>query len=133
MENRLIHSYLNDGYIYCIHVLGQKTVKIGKTQMKDKYNEEEVLTKLLGRYSTFNADCYILTYIRVGDHHKAEIKVFNLLNDLHYKMEQYIYNETRIKDAFNTIAMLYPNVNTLICENLNTTILSNVNKKLRNA
>lgn len=126
----LVNSYLNDGYIYCIHVKGSETVKIGKTTMNSKYNEEEVLSKLLNRYSTYYPDCYILNYIRVGNYHKAEVTIFNLLDHLHSNKEHFQFNETEITNAFNIIKELYPDVNSLV-KNTNINLLAKTNIILR--
>lgn len=127
--NKIINSYKNDGYIYCIHTKGKNTVKIGKTSLENKSNEE-TLTKLLNRYSTYEPNCYIMRSIRVGDCHKAEDKIFELLSNKHYAKEHYYYDEKCINEAFEKISKLYPNVITLI-KDVDAVTLTKINKQLK--
>ena len=134
MDQKLIDSFNNDGYIYCIHTTGKKTVKIGKTGVNKNNNKDDnedmVETRLLSRYSTSDPDCKIIFLKRVGNHHAAEIKIFELLSDLHYKLEHFNFDEVRIKNAFNTIATMYPHINSLVCK-MNIDTITNINKSRR--
>lgn len=141
--SKIIDAYENDGYIYCIitgsfiegtlnteRVSGQgkQIVKIGKISLKK--SEENTLSDLLNRYSTYFPDCKIYKFIRVSNRHKAETKIFEMLSELSYKKEHFYFDENKIDNAFNEIKMLFPDINTIV---INSEIdqISRINKNLR--
>jgi hypothetical protein len=133
--NKLVESYYNDGYIYCLST-GLKAndiplVKIGKIGMKVNDTEQQVINKLLRRYNTYYPDYDVIQFVRVGNFHKAELSVFQLLKDtgLHYKREIY-YNNDIISDVFDNIREEYPNIQEQLLKSDSTTI-STLNNKIR--
>jgi hypothetical protein len=133
--DELLDSYYNDGYIYCLST-GLKVndvplVKIGKIGMKVNDTEQQVINKLLRRYNTYYPDYDVIQFVRVGNFHKAELSVFQLLKDtgLHYKREIY-YNNDIISDVFDNIREEYPNIQEQLLKSDSTTI-STLNNKIR--
>ena len=132
-EEQLIESYYNDGYVYCLSTgLNHDDVplvKIGKIEMKRNDTEQQVLNKLLRRYNTYYPDYDVIQFVRVGNCHKAELYVFELLKEYHYKREIYYYNEI-ISDMFEKICDEYPSIQEqLVC--IDTNVVSVVNSKIR--
>lgn len=135
IENKIIDSYYNDGYVYCLltplYAMGHQLVKIGKIEMKRNETDQQVINKLIRRYNTYYSDKYdILHFERVGNCHDAEKRIFDILNTLNYKREIYMYNDKKISDAFEVITNEYPCIQKLLC-NSDVNILSNTNKRLR--
>lgn len=131
----LLDSVKNDGYIYCIltgmkNKMGDNLVKIGKIEMKRNETEHQVINKLLRRYNTYYPDYEIVQFIRTGNHHEAEIYIFDLLKHLHYKREHYIYNAKDIEDAFNNGNEKFPNIQELL-EKSSVEDISLLNKNIR--
>ena len=133
--DKLVESYYNDGYIYCLST-GLKVndiplVKIGKIGMKIHDTEQQVINKLLRRYNTYYPDYDVIQFVRVGNCHKAEMSVFQLLKDtgLHYKREIY-YNNAIISDVFDNIKEEYPNIQEQLLKS-DSTIISTLNNKIR--
>jgi hypothetical protein len=116
----------NDGIIYCISY--NDKVKIGKTKMLK--TEEETLTKLLTRYSTYHPDCVLFCHQRVGNTHKAEHKIFNILESIHYKGEHFYFNKELIRNAFVEIKTEFLNINDYIRQQ-NVENLTSINQSLR--
>ena len=137
--DKLVDSYYNDGYIYCLST-GLKVndislVKIGKIGMKVNDTEQQVINKLLRRYNTYYPDYDVLQFVRVGNCHKAELSVFELLKDtgLHYKREIY-YNNNKISEVFDNIREEYPSIQEQLLKSDSITIssLNNTIRKLEN-
>jgi hypothetical protein len=137
--DKLVDSYYNDGYIYCLST-GLKVndislVKIGKIGMKINDTEQQVINKLLRRYNTYYPDYDVLQFVRVGNCHKAELSVFELLKDtgLHYKREIY-YNNNKISEIFDNISKEYPSIQDQLLKSDSMTIssLNNTIRKLEN-
>jgi hypothetical protein len=137
--DKLVDSYYNDGYIYCLST-GLKVndislVKIGKIGMKVNDTEQQVINKLLRRYNTYYPDYDVLQFVRVGNCHKAELSVFELLKDtgLHYKREIY-YNNNKISEIFDNISKEYPSIQDQLLKSDSITIssLNNTIRKLEN-
>lgn len=137
--DKLLDSYYNDGYIYCLST-GLKVndvplVKIGKIGMKVNDTEQQVINKLLRRYNTYYPDYEIIHFIRVGNCHKAELSVFELLKDtrLHYKREIY-YNNNKISEVFDNIKEEFPSIQEQLLKSNSTTTsnLNNIIRKLEN-
>jgi hypothetical protein len=109
--NRLIE---NDGFIYCIRTNlkynNKHIVKIGKTKFGNKTSKTQVENHIMQRYGTYYPDCTILYLQRVGDHHKAERMIFNILKKNHVKKELFYYVDANIKIAFRKIINKYPSV-----------------------
>jgi hypothetical protein len=133
--DKLVDSYYNDGYIYCLST-GLKAndislVKIGKIGMKVNDTEQQVINKLLRRYNTYYPDYEVIQFVRVGNCHKAELSVFELLKDtgLHYKREIY-YNNNKISEVFDNISKEYPSIQDQLLKSDSITI-SSLNNKLR--
>jgi chitinase len=134
-ENKIINSYYNDGYVYClltpIYSSNNKLAKIGKIEMKRSDTEQQVINKLIRRYNTYYSDKYeIIHFERVGNCHDAEKMIFNILNNLHYKRELYKYDEDKMSNAFDIMTDEYPCIQKLLCKT-GISILSNTNKILR--
>jgi hypothetical protein len=127
-----IDGYHNDGYVYCIktgnHINGKQIVKIGKTVMKE--SEYVTLSTLLNRYSTYHPNCIIYKSVRVSNCHKAEVDIFNILKDIHYKKEHFYFDENKIEQAFDLIKTSYPDINTVV-SNSDIVTVSNLNKQIR--
>ena len=137
--DKLLDSYYNDGYIYCLST-GLKVndvplVKIGKIGMKVNDTEQQVINKLLRRYNTYYPDYEVIQFIRVGNCHKAELSVFELLKDtgLHYKREIY-YNNNKISEVFDNIKEEFPSIQEQLLKSNSTTTsnLNNIIRKLEN-
>lgn len=133
--DKLVDSYYNDGYIYCLST-GLKVndvplVKIGKIGMKVNDTEQQVINKLLRRYNTYYPNYEVIHFIRVGNCHKAELSVFELLKDtgLHYKREIY-YNNNKISEVFDNIKEEFPSIQEQLLKS-NSTITSNLNNIIR--
>ena len=129
---KAIDGYQNDGYVYCIktdnQINGNQIVKIGKTSMKE--TEDITLSTLLNRYSTYHPNCIIYKSIRVSNCHKAEVDIFNILKDIHYKKEHFYFDENKIQQAFDLIKTSYPDINTIV-SNSDIVMVSNLNKQIR--
>lgn len=135
MEKNILDSYYNDGYIYCFMSglkckNGNNLVKIGKTSLKKSYTEQQTLNGLINRYSTYYPDFEIIHFIRVGNCHLAELRVFELLNDLHYNKEHYIFNDKIINQVFEQILLEYPNIQELI-KKVDINVLNNINRFIK--
>lgn len=137
--DKLLDSYYNDGYIYCLST-GLKVndvplAKIGKIGMKVNDTEQQVINKLLRRYNTYYPDYEVIHFIRVGNCHKAELSVFELLKDtgLHYKREIY-YNNNKISEVFDNIKEEFPSIQEQLLKSNSTTTsnLNNIIRKLEN-
>ena len=137
--DKLLDSYYNDGYIYCLST-GLKVndvplAKIGKIGMKVNDTEQQVINKLLRRYNTYYPDYEVIQFIRVGNCHKAELSVFELLKDtgLHYKREIY-YNNNKISEVFDNIKEEFPSIQEQLLKSNSTTTsnLNNIIRKLEN-
>lgn len=129
---KAIDGYHNDGYVYCIKtdslIEGNQIVKIGKIGMRE--SEENTLSTLLSRYSTYHPNCIIYKSIRVSNCHKAEKYIFEILKDIHYKKEHFYFDEKLINIAFGKIKIEYPDINTtVINSDINT--VSHLNKYIR--
>jgi hypothetical protein len=138
--DKLVDSYYNDGYIYCLST-GLKVndislVKIGKIGMKVNDTEQQVINKLLRRYNTYYPDYEVIQFVRVGNCHKAELSVFELLKDtgLHYKREIYYNNHNIISNVFDNIREDYPSIQDQLLKSDSITIstLNNTIRKLEN-
>ena len=132
---KAIDGYNNDGYIYCItgtfienNNTIYKTCKIGKTEMKT--TSDKTLSALLDRYSTYIPDSKIYKFIRVSNCHKAEVNIFEILKDVHYKKEHFYFDQNKIDYAFNRIKTDYPDINTIVI-NSDIITVSNLNKQIR--
>lgn len=130
MEQQIIDSYRNDGFIYCISYGDGSNIKIGKMQNNICDTLEDSETKLLTRYSTYYPDCKIIKCVRVGNYHNAEREIFNLLREIHYKKEHYFNNKNLINDAFTIIMNKYPDVNQLLLK-CNPIEMTRINDYLR--
>jgi len=131
----IINSYYNDGYIYCLktplYSSNENLVKIGKISMKKKETEQQIVDKLIRRYSTYYSDNFEIIYFkRVGNCHEAEKEIFNVLKNIHYKKEMYLYKQKQISSAFDTISAEYPCLQTLL-NKVDVYTLSSINKTLR--
>lgn len=125
LQEELIDSYINDGYIYCILPKSNDkppVVKIGKTICEKN---------LLARYSTYLPGCSILLCKRTGNLHLAEKMVFKELTSIHYENEWFHFNEDKIESAFKKAIDKYPSVETLLnsCYDLN--LLNRANRDIR--
>jgi hypothetical protein len=119
---RLIESYYNDGYVYCLLTRiedpnsKKQLVKIGKTKMKVEDDEIKVKKKLLSRYNTYYPDYDVLYFIRTGNCHKAERYIFKTLKCLHYKKELYLYDKKKLDKVFSIINKYFPNTQKQLLE-----------------
>jgi hypothetical protein len=112
---------------------GVQLVKIGKIEMKRCDTEHQVINKLLRRYSTYYSDNFeVLHFVRVGNCHAAEKKIFDLLADIKHKREMYRHDPETIREAFEKVTLEFPSLHTLLCKS-NVNVVSSANKKLRNA
>lgn len=122
MNNRLIDSYYNEGYVYCLltrlrdPTSKKQLVKIGKTKMKTEDDEIKVKRKLLSRYNTYYPDYDVLYFIRTSNCHRAEKYIFKNLKCIHYKKEMYLYDKTKINSIFTTINKSFPNIQTQLLQ-----------------
>lgn len=131
----ILKSFENDGYIYCLltplNYMDSKLVKIGKIEMKRNDTEKQVLNKLLRRYSTYYDDMYtVLHFIRVGDCHEAEKRLFKKLSSIKYNRELYFYDLKKISNEFENTSKIYPNIQILLSDN-NIETLTKLNSNRR--
>lgn len=131
----IIDAYKNDGFIYCItgtfieiDNIMYKTCKIGKIQMKHTY--DKTLSSLLCRYSTYIPDCKIHKFVRVSNCHKAEKRLFEMLEVIHHKKEHFYLDIDIIDESFDKVEMCYQNIDT-IAKNLDIISMSSVNRQIR--
>lgn len=135
MESKILDSYYNDGYVYCFlsgltNVNNKNLVKIGKTQFKATDTEQQTMNGLLRRYSTYYPDFEVIHFLRVGNCHLAELKLFELLKNLHYHKEHYIFDKDLVNNAFNQVSTEFPNIQDLITSvDINTS--TRINKIIR--
>ena len=112
--DNLVDSYYNDGYVYCLkipsNIFGVELVKIGKIEMKRDDTEQNVIDKLLRRYNTYYVEYDVLEFMRVGNCHLAEKYIFEILKEMHYKKEMYVYDNMKITNAFKAALERYPNI-----------------------
>jgi hypothetical protein len=124
----------NDGFIYCIRTnlkyKNKNIVKIGKTKFGNKTSKIQVENHIKQRYGTYYPECSILHLQRVGDHHKAEKTIFDLLKKNHLKKELFYYSENTIKNAFKNITKKYPSINHFLNKK-NIKDLTNINVNRR--
>ena len=128
----VLDGYFNDGYIYCLLISFQNTplVKIGKVGMKLKESEQQVINKLRRRYNTYYPEYEICYFMRASNYHKAEVYIFDLLKELHYKREIYYHDPVKIKQAFEKTSLHYPNIQSLILDST-PHFLTKLNHELR--
>lgn len=130
----IYENYLNDGYLYCIktNMDGKDVVKIGKTSMKLKDDEDDVITKLQRRYNTYYPQYDMLYFVRVFDHNTAERELFQKIIDLKLKdrCELFEYDRERIDVAFGEITEKFPSIHDLI-NKLEPEELTSLNEKIR--
>ena len=136
-QSRLINSYYNDGYVYCLltrmsdPVSKKQLVKIGKTKMKTQDTENQVIKRLLTRYNTYYPEYDVLHFIRTGNCHLAEKHIFKNLKKFHYKKEIYVYDKKQIQRAFDIAKRSYPNAQEQLLE-LDVDQLTTANETIRN-
>ncbi len=135
-SNKLVDSYLNDGFIYCILTglshNGNKIVKIGKTSMKIQDDETQVYKKLLTRYGTYYPDYSVVHFKRTGNCHSAEKLVFKKLKKLHYTKELYFFDESKIELVFGKVINRYECLEELLNKYSDTEVLNKANRILKN-
>ena len=105
-------------------------VKIGKIEMKRNDTEQQVLNKLLRRYNTYYPDYDVIQFVRVGNCHKAELYVFELMKEHHYKREIYYYNKDMISNVFEKMCNEYPSIQDQLLYT-DTSIVSLLNSTIR--
>lgn len=136
-QSKLISSYYNDGYVYCLltrmrdPVSKKQLVKIGKTKMKIQDTENQVVKRLLSRYNTYYPEYDVIHFIRTGNCHLAEKHVFKNLKKLHYKKEIYIFDKKQIQKAFDITNKCFPNAQEQLLE-LNVDQITTANETIRN-
>lgn len=134
IKEKLIDSYLNDGYIYCILQKSNnqtQIVKIGKMSFASSKTKEQLEQRLLLRYSTYFPGCSIFLCERTGNHHLAEKMVFKELSRIHHKKEWYFFNEAKIKFAFKKSIDKYPSVEILLGSCYDLSVLNRANRDIR--
>lgn len=134
--DRLLTSFENDGYIYCLSIpvrsMGRKLVKLGKIGMKRNDTEQQVLNKLLRRYNTYYGEHYdVIHFERVGNCHAAEKYLFDELTCIKCDREMYYYDVTMLSNAFEEVCKLYPSIQKLLCDSDLETLFE-LNEYLRN-
>lgn len=130
----IFDNYGNDGYLYCIktNMDGRDVVKIGKTSMKLRDDEDDVIIKLQRRYNTYYPMYDMLYFVRVFDHNTAERELFEKIIDLKLKdrCELFVYDRERIDAAFGEIMQKFPSIHDLI-NRLKPEELTKLNENIR--